>query len=184
MRITTEQNDIARVLFSEEQIARRVKELGAQLMEQYAGKEPLMVCILKGASFFYTDLCRAMHCNVFMDFIAISSYGAGSKSTGVVRISKDLDTNITGRHVVIVEDIIDSGLTLQYLTELLSSRKPASIQTACLLDKRERRGGAAHTGITGFVIPDEFVVGYGLDYAGYYRNLPYIGVLKAEVYTD
>ena len=135
MRITTPENDIQRVLFTREQIEARVRELGAELAEEYRGKQPLMVCILKGASVFYTDLCRAMDCRVFMDFIAVSSYGVSSKSTGVVRIIKDLDSNITGRHVVIVEDIIDSGLTLQYLKELFASRKPASMKTVCLLDK-------------------------------------------------
>ena len=119
-----------------------------------------------------------------MDFIAVSSYGAGSQSSGVVRIVKDLGKNITDRHVIIVEDIIDSGLTLKYLTDLFSSRKPASIRTVCLLDKADRRQCAIKTDYCGFVIPDEFVVGYGLDYADYYRNLPYIGVLKPEVYQD
>ena len=169
MRITNEQNDIQSVLFSEEQIRGRVAELGAQLTAEYA----LVVCILKGASFFYTDLCRMMKCHLFMDFIAVSSYGAGAQSSGVVRIIKDLDTSITGRHVVIVEDIIDSGLTL----------KPASIKTVCLLDKHERHDAHIAADLCGFRIPDEFVVGYGLDYAGYYRNLPYIGVLKREVYA-
>lgn len=181
MRITTPENDIQSVLFTREQIEARVRELGAALAEEYRGKQPLMVCILKGASVFYTDLCRAMDCGVFMDFIAVSSYGASSKSTGVVRIIKDLDSNITGRHVVIVEDIIDSGLTLQYLKELFASRKPASMKTVCLLDKPCHGGGIGADAV-GFDIPDEFVVGYGLDYAGHYRNLPYIGVLKREVY--
>lgn len=183
MRITNEQNDIQSVLFSEEQIRGRVAELGAQLTAEYAGKNPLVVCILKGASFFYTDLCRMMKCHLFMDFIAVSSCGAGAQSSGVVRIIKDLDTSITGRHVVIVEDIIDSGLTLKHLRELLSSRKPASIKTVCLLDKHERHDAHIAADLCGFRIPDEFVVGYGLDYAGYYRNLPYIGVLKREVYA-
>lgn len=181
MRITTPENDIQRVLFTREQIEARVRELGAELAEEYRGKQPLMVCILKGASVFYADLCRAMDCHLFMDFIAVSSYGASSKSTGVVRIIKDLDSNITGRHVVIVEDIIDSGLTLRYLEELFASRKPASMKTVCLLDK-PRHGSGSGADAVGFDIPDEFVVGYGLDYAGHYRNLPYIGVLKKEVY--
>jgi len=183
MKITNAQNDILSVLFTEEQIAQRVKEIGAALTEEYKDKDPLMVCILKGASFFYADLCRSMDCPVFMDFIAVSSYGASSKTTGVVRIIKDLDTSITGRHVIIVEDIIDSGLTLKHLKELLSSRRPASIRTICLLDKTERHGDDIGADIVGYDIPDEFVVGYGLDYASHYRNLPYIGILKPEVYA-
>lgn len=182
MRITTAANDIQSVLMSKEQIAQRVEEIGKLLTEEYKDKNPLMVCILKGSSIFYADLCRAMDCNIFIDFVALSSYGASSKSTGVVRILKDLDTNIADRHVIVVEDIIDSGLTLKHLKELLGSRKPASIKTVCLLDKTARHGSDIGADIVGFDIPDEFVVGYGLDYAGHYRNLPYIGILKPEVY--
>ncbi len=184
MKITNATNDIASVLYTEEQIKARVEELAAELTREYAGKDPIIVCILKGASFFYIDLCRAMNCHVFMDFIAVSSYGAGAQSSGVVRIIKDLGKNITDRDVIIVEDIIDSGLTLKYLVDLFASRKPRSIKTVCLLDKADRRQCNVDINYCGFIIPDEFVVGYGLDYADHYRNLPYIGVLKPEVYQD
>jgi len=142
----------------------------------------VLVCVLKGASFFYIDLCRCMNCAIDMDFIAVSSYGASAQSTGVVRLIKDLDNNITGRHVVIVEDIIDSGLTMQYLRQLFGARNPASITTISFLDKASRHPESYKTDMCGFEIPDEFVVGYGLDYANYYRNLPYIGILKPECY--
>lgn len=182
MKITNEQNDIEYVLFSEEQIKARVAELGAQLTEEYKDKAPVMACILKGASVFYTDLCRQMKCPIHMDFISVSSYGVEARSSGVVRLVKDLDNNITGRDVIIVEDIIDSGLTLKYLRELFSSRKPASIKTVCLLDKYEAHPAEIGTEYKGFDIENQFVVGYGLDYADNYRNLPYIGVLKEECY--
>ena len=182
MRITTPENDIDYILHSEEAIRDRIREMGAQLTEEYRDKDPLVICILKGASFFYTDLCRAMKCHIKLDFLAVSSYGAAASSSGIVRLIKDLDTSIEGRHVIIVEDIIDSGLTLKHLRELLSSRNPASIRTVCLLDKHECHPDSIRTDMCGFTIPDRFVVGYGLDYAGCYRNLPYIGVLKPEVY--
>ena len=177
MLIRTPEQDISRVLFTEKTIAARVEQLGAELTEKLGKHRPVLVCVLKGASFFYIDLCRSMNCNIDMDFIAVSSYGAGAKSTGVVRLIKDLDNNITGRHVVIVEDIIDSGLTMQYLKQLFSARNPASF-----LDKTARHDPSLKTDYCGFEIPDEFVVGYGLDYANYYRNLPYIGILKPECY--
>ena len=173
---------VGEVLLSEEQILARISELGAQLTGDYAGRSPLLVCVLKGASFFYIDLCRCMNCAIDMDFIAVSSYGASAQSTGVVRLIKDLDNNITGRHVVIVEDIIDSGLTMQYLRQLFGARNPASITTISFLDKASRHPESYKTDMCGFEIPDEFVVGYGLDYANYYRNLPYIGILKPECY--
>lgn len=182
MKITTPENDIERILYTAEQIAARVAELGAQLTEEYKDKKPVVVCILKGATFFYVDLCRQLKCNIDMDFIDVSSYGENSRSTGVVKLIKDLDNDITDRHVLIVEDIIDSGLTLKHLRKLLSSRQPASIKTCCLLDKVEAHPTEQATEYRGFVIGNEFVVGYGLDYAEYYRNLPYIGVLKPEVY--
>ncbi len=182
MRITNEQNDIESVLFSEKKISARVEELGAELTKLYKDKAPIMVCILKGASFFYTDLCRQIKCPIHMDFISVSSYGADSQSSGVVRLIKDLDNNITDRDVVIVEDIIDSGLTLRYLKELFRSRKPKSIRTVCLLDKVECHPADIGTDLKGFDIGNQFVVGYGLDYADNYRNLPYIGVLKPECY--
>lgn len=182
MRITTAEQDIDRVLFTEKQIAARVEALGMELTAEYREKKPVMVCVLKGASFFYIDLCRQMDCRIDMDFISVSSYGVSSKSSGVVRLVKDLDTDITGRHVVLVEDIIDSGLTLSYLREFFGARRPASIRTISFLDKVARHPTHLKTDYCGFEIPDEFVVGYGLDYANYYRNLPYIGVLKPEVY--
>ena len=182
MLIRTPEQDISRVLFTEKTIAARVEQLGAELTEKLGGKRPVLVCVLKGASFIYIDLCRSMNCNIDMDFIAVSSYGAGAKSTGVVRLIKDLDNNITGRHVVIVEDIIDSGLTMQYLKQLFSARNPASVTTISFLDKTARHDPSLKTDYCGFEIPDEFVVGYGLDYANYYRNLPYIGILKPECY--
>ncbi len=184
MRITTPANDISEILFTEKQIAARVEALGIALTREYNDKKPVMVCVLKGASFFFIDLIRQMECAIDMDFISVSSYGAGSKSSGVVRLIKDLDTEITGRHVVLVEDIIDSGLTLSYLKEFFGARKPASIKTISFLDKTARHPSELKTDWCGFEIPDEFVVGYGLDYANYYRNLPYIGILKPEVYRD
>lgn len=182
MKITTPENDISQVLFTEKQIAARVEALGMELTAEYADKKPVMICVLKGASFFYIDLCRQMQCNIDMDFISVSSYGLSSKSSGVVRLVKDLDIDITGRHIVLVEDIIDSGLTLSYLREFFGSRKPASIKTISFLDKVARHPSNLKTDYCGFEIPDEFVVGYGLDYANYYRNLPYIGIIKPEVY--
>ena len=141
-----------------------------------------MVCVLKGASFFYADLCRQIKCRIFMDFMAVSSYENESKTTGVVRIIKDLDKNITDRHVVIVDDIIDSGLTLKYLKDLLSARKPASIKTISLIEKQLGLKDRIVPDYNGFTMGDHFVVGYGLDYSDYYRNLPYIGILKPETY--
>lgn len=178
------ENDIDYVLLSETQIRSRVQELGMQLTRDYKDKNPLLVCVLKGAVNFYSDLCRNIADYMEMDFMAISSYGNEMKQSGIVRINKDLDKSITGRHVIIVEDIMDSGLTLNYMTSVLKTRDPASLKIVCLLDKPERRECAITPDYVGFVIPNEFVVGYGLDYAGTYRNLPYIGVLKPEVYTD
>lgn len=182
MKFTNEKYDIERELFSEEMIQNRVKALGEQITNDYKGLDPIVVCVLKGASFFYTDLCRQIKTDIFMDFIAVSSYGTNAKTTGVVRLIKDLDQNITGRHVLLVEDIIDSGLTLSYLKEFFGSRKPASYKTVCLLDKIGRNKEIYEVDYTGFMMPNAFVVGYGLDYADHYRNLPYIGVLKPEVY--
>ncbi len=184
MRITNPANDISQVLFTEKQIAARVEALGMELTKEYKDKKPVMVCVLKGASFFFIDLIRQMDCMIDMDFISVSSYGAGSKSSGVVKLIKDLDMDITGRYVVLVEDIIDSGLTLSYLKEFFGARKPASIRTISFLDKVARHPSHMKTDYCGFEIPDEFVVGYGLDYANYYRNLPYIGILKPEVYEE
>ena len=178
------EKDIDRVLLSEEQLKKRVAELGAQLSEDYRDKNPTMVCILKGAIMFYTDLVRSMPIPLAMDFMAVSSYGNKTKSSGEVEIRKDLSTSIENKHVIIVEDIVDSGFTLSYLTRMLASRGAASIKLATLLDKPSRRapGITLKSDYSGFEVGDEFVVGYGLDYAEYYRNLPYIGVLKPEVY--
>ncbi len=184
MKITNEQNDIERILFTEEQIKNRIAQLGDQITAEYKDKFPVVVCILKGASFFYTDLCRAIKTDIYMDFISVSSYGEDAVSSGVVRIIKDLNTNIVGRDVILVEDIIDSGLTLSYLKDLFGSRRPASFKTVCLLEKIGRRETDYKVDYLGFRIPNEFVVGYGLDYADHYRNLPYIGILKKECYID
>ena len=173
---------ISKVLVSEEQLRARIAEMGAQLSEDYEGKNVILVCILKGAVHFFSDLSRAMTCHMEMDFMSISSYGNGRKTSGIVRIAKDMDTDITGRHVLIVEDIMDSGLTLSYMTRLLATRQPASLRVCCLLDKPERRECAITPDYCGFTIPNKFVVGYGLDYKGYYRNLPYVGVLSPRVY--
>ena len=178
------EKDIARVLLTEEQIHTRVQELGRQIAWDYRGKNPAMVCILKGAVMFYTDLLRAMPIQLSMDFMAVSSYGKRTKSSGEVEIRKDLSTSIENRHVIIVEDIIDSGFTLTYLTRMLGARGAASIKLCTLLDKPSRRapGITLKSDYAGFEIGDDFVVGYGLDYDEAYRNLPYIGVLKSEVY--
>ena len=176
--------DIARVLLSQEEIQNRVQEMGRQIAWDYRGKNPAMVCILKGAIMFYTDLLRAMPIQLSMDFMAVSSYGKRTKSSGEVEIRKDLSTSIENRHVIIVEDIIDSGFTLTYLTRMLSARGAASIKLCTLLDKPSRSapGITLKSDYAGFEIGDDFVVGYGLDYDEAYRNLPYIGVLKPEVY--
>ena len=180
------EKDIAQVLLSEEQLRNRIREMGAQISEDYRDKNPTMVCILKGAIMFYTDLLRAMPIPVAMDFMAVSSYGKSTKSSGEVEIRKDLSTSIEGKHVIIVEDIVDSGFTLTYLTKMLQSRGAASIKLCTLLDKPSRRapGITLKADYSGFEVGNEFVVGYGLDYAEMYRNLPYIGVLKPEVYEN
>ncbi|CZQ93222.1 hypoxanthine phosphoribosyl transferase [Trichococcus palustris] len=174
--------DIKEVLYSEEYIKEVVKGLGSQLTEAYEGKNPLVICVLKGAVMFMTDLTRAMACDLELDFMDVSSYGAGMESSGEVKILKDLDTSVEGRHLVIVEDIIDTGRTLNSLIELFKYRKAASIQIVTLLDKKERRVVDLQADYIGVNVPDEFVVGYGLDFNEKYRNLPYIGVLKKEVY--
>ena len=178
------ENDIARILYSQETLQNRIQEMGRQIAWDYRGKNPVMVCILKGAIMFYTDLLRAMPIQLSMDFMAVSSYGKRTKSSGEVEIRKDLSNSIENRHVIIVEDIIDSGFTLTYLTRMLAARGASSIKICTLLDKPSRRapGITLKSDYSGFEVPDEFVVGYGLDYAEAYRNLPYIGVLKSEVY--
>ena len=176
--------DIAKILISEDKIAQKVKELGEQITRDYAGEEFIAICILKGSVVFFADLTRQMDTFMTMDFMSISSYGNSRKSSGVVQIRKDLDHNISDEHVLVVEDIMDSGQTLAYLKELLEARGPKSIKICSLLDKPSRRVANIQPDYCGFVIPDEFVVGYGLDYAERYRNLKYIGVLKPSIYEN
>lgn len=174
--------DVERVMLTGEQIAGRVKALAAQLDKLYEGRRPVVVCILKGSVMFFADLIREMKTPMQIDFMAVSSYGKGSISSGKLQVKKDLTVNIGGKDVLIVEDIIDSGNTLYELKKMLNSRSPASVNIVTLLDKPERREVPMEPEYKGFVIEDEFVVGYGLDYAEDYRNLPYIGVLKRSVY--
>ena len=175
--------DIKSILISEEEIAKRVKELGKQLAEDYKGKELLVVGILKGCMLFLSDLVRTIDLPLTLDFMVVSSYGATTKSSGVVRIVKDLEREIEGKDVLIVEDIVDTGLTLSYLVENFKARNPKSVKVCSLLDKPDRRKAQVDIQYVGFKIPDEFVVGYGLDYGENYRNLPFVCVLKPEVYT-
>lgn len=175
-------NDIQKVLLTEEMLADKVAELGAQITRDYADKEIFAIGILRGAVVFMADLIRAIDRPVQIDFMAVSSYGMQTDSSGIVRILKDLDSPIEGKHVLIIEDIIDSGQTLSYLIKNLSERKPASIQLCTLMNKPERRKVDLPVKYVGFEIPNEFVVGYGLDYAERYRNLPYLGILKHSVY--
>lgn len=176
-------HDIKEILISQEALDARVRELGQEISEKYKGKELLMIGVLKGANVFMSDLMRAVSVPIQIDFIAASSYGSSTESSGVVRIVKDLDYSIEGKHVMIVEDIIDTGLTLKYLYDNFSARKPASLSIISLLDKPERRKADIKVDYTGFVIPDEFIVGYGIDYAEKYRNLPFVATLKPEVYS-
>src|SRR2546421_7949576 len=166
------------VLLPEQQIRARIKELGAQITRDYAGLNPLLIGVLKGACFFLSDLLRAIDTRLSIEFMAISSYGSSTRTSGEVRIMKDLDVPIEGRHILVVEDIVDTGLTLSYLLANLQSRGAASVKLVALLDKYERREKNVAIDYLGFKIPDKFVVGYGLDFAERYRNLPFIGVLK------
>ena len=174
--------DLKEVMITPEQLSQRIAELAAQIDADYAERELLLVGVLKGAVMVMADLARAMHLPVEMDWMAISSYGSGTKSSGVVRILKDLDTDITGRHVLVVEDIVDSGLTLSWLLGNLRSRGPASVRVCALLRKPGSARMEVEVAYTGFEIDDAFVVGYGLDYAQHYRNLPFIGTLAEHVY--
>lgn len=176
--------DLSRILVTREEIAEAVARLGKQITEDYRGKELMLVGILKGAVVFFSDLVREIDLPLKMEFMAVSSYGAATKTTGVVNLVKDIKVDITGMHVLIVEDIVDSGMTLSYLSKYLSTRGAASIKIATLLDKPERRRVDLKADYHCFTIPDEFVVGYGLDYAEKYRNLPDIGVLDPKVYAD
>lgn len=176
--------DIERIIYSEDDIRDIVSRMGAEITRDYVGKNPLVVCVLRGAVIFTADLLRAITCPLEVDFMAVSSYGDGIKSKGVVRIVKDLDTRIEGRDVLIAEDILDSGLTLSYLMCMFESRHAASVRVATFLVKDiEGKAPAVVPTYVGAHVPDSFIVGYGLDYAERYRNLPYIGVLKPEVYT-
>ncbi len=173
-------SDKISIMFSEEEVSGRIRELGEKISKDYAGKEVLLVCVLKGAAFFACELAKRISLPVQMEFMRCSSYGNETESSGVVKIIQDLDQPIRGKNVIIVEDIIDTGRTLGYLVELLRKRDPESVALCTLLDKPERRVTDVKAEYTGFQIPDEFVVGYGLDYAQKYRNLPFIGIIKPE----
>ncbi|MGO4270467.1 hypoxanthine phosphoribosyltransferase [Paenibacillus sp. TAF58] len=177
-------SDIQEVLYSEEQIQGKIKELGEKLSVDYEGKNPLVICVLKGAFIFMADLVKQIRVPLELDFMAVSSYGQSTKSSGVVKIIKDLDVPVEGRHILIVEDIIDSGLTLSYLIDVLERRNAKTISVVALFNKPARRTVDLEPEYAGYVLPDEFVVGYGLDYAEKYRNLPFIGILKPEIYSS
>ena len=172
------------VLISKEEVENRIQEIADEISAKYAGKVVHLVGVLKGSVFFMCELAKRLSIPVTMDFMSVSSYGNGTKSSGIVKLIKDLDETIEGRDVILVEDIMDSGRTLSYLVNLMKERKPASFMIVTLLDKPERRECAITPDYYGFVVPNEFVVGYGLDYAGTYRNLPFVGVLKDEVHAD
>ena len=167
-------------MLTEEEVDKRIKEIGEQISKDYAVKKIHLICVLKGGVFFMCELAKRISVPVSMDFMSISSYGNSTESSGIIKIIKDLDESITGEEVLVVEDIVDSGRTLNYLLEMLKDRKPASLRLCTLLDKPERRVVEVNVDYTGFQIPDEFVVGYGLDYAQKYRNLPYIGVVEQD----
>jgi hypoxanthine phosphoribosyltransferase len=176
--------DISHVILSENDVQQRVRELGAQISADYGDQPVLLIAVLRGAAIFVADLARTISSPVELDFMAVSSYGSSTKSSGVVRILKDLDETIEGRNVLVCEDILDTGLTLKYLLKNLASRKPQSLEVVALLSKEGKQRVPISCRYVGFDVPDEFVVGYGLDYAERYRNLPYVGVLKPEIYTD
>ncbi len=175
--------DMAKILFDEITLQNRVEQLAAEISRDYAGNNPVIVCILKGGVIFMTDLIKKMTIPLEIDFLSLSSYGDSTKSSGVVRIKKDIDCDILNRHVIIIEDIIDSGLTLNYINEYFKQHKPASVKICALLDKPEAHKTEIKIDYVGFEVGNEFVVGYGLDYAQKYRNLPYIGILKEEIYN-
>ena len=175
--------DVERIFVDEAELRKRIGEIGDQITADYAGREPVFVGVLKGCFIFMADLVRACKLKCDIDFMVVSSYGGGTKSTGAVEIVKDLSQDIEGRDVIIVEDILDSGNTLHYLKAYMNARKPASIRIVTLLDKPDRRTADIAADYIGFTIPDAFVVGYGLDYDQQYRNLPYIGLLKKEIYS-
>ena len=177
------EKDIDRIFFSANELQEKVKELGAQITRDYEGKDPLFVGVLKGSFVFMADLMRAVDLYCDIDFMAVSSYGSGTTTTGAVKINKDLTYNVEGRHIILIEDILDSGVTLSYLKKYIEARKPASVSICTLLDKPARRKADINADYVGFECPDAFIVGYGLDYAERYRNLPCIGVLKPEIYA-
>lgn len=177
-------DDIEKVIITEKEIEEKCAEIGKTLTTEYEGKFPLLIGVLKGATPFMADLCRQIDTHVELDFMDVSSYGSGMRSSGEVKIVKDLDSKVEGRDLIIVEDIIDSGLTLSYLVDLFRYRKAKSVKIVTLLDKPEGRTIDLHVDIVGFKVPNEFVVGYGLDYNERYRNLPYIGILKSSVYSN
>ena len=174
--------DVEQILYPEEELRQRVKELGCQITADYSGREPLLISVLRGSYIFMADLTRAINLPISVDFMSVSSYGSGSVSSGQVEIKKDLSDSIEGRDLIVVEDILDSGNTLYYLLDVLRARKPASIRLCTLMDKPGRRIKPIRADYVGFTIPDAFIVGYGLDYAEKYRNLPYVGVLRSSVY--
>ena len=174
--------DILKVLYTEEEIAARVRELGAEMAPKFQDKRPIFISVLRGAFIFMADIVRACQVPCDVEFIAVSSYGDATASSGVVKITHDIQQDISGRHLVVIEDILDSGNTLAFLRQYFLTKGAASVKICTLLDKPSRRTKAIHADYVGFEVPDEFVVGYGLDYAQKYRNLPYIGVLKPEVY--
>lgn len=176
------EQDIQRVLFTQERLKSRVAEIAREIERDYEGREIMLISVLRGSFIFMADLFREIQLPCTLDFMSVSSYGTGTSSSGQVQITKDLSEDITGRHILVVEDILDSGNTLNYLLRILENRHPASIRLCALLDKPERRVKPVELHYRGFTVPDDFVVGYGLDYAEKYRNLPYIGVLKPEVY--
>ncbi len=176
-------NDIEEILYNEEQIQAKIKELANRISEDFADRNPLVICVLKGALIFMADLVKRLDMPLEIDFMAVSSYGQSTKSSGVVKIIKDLDVPVEGRDVLIVEDIMDSGLTLSYLIDVLERRNALSVSIVTLFDKPGKRTVDMEADYKGFILPDSFVVGYGLDYAEKYRNLPYVGILKPAVYS-
>ncbi len=174
--------DMSKILFDEETIQKRIKELGKEITKDYEGKKPVIICILRGAVIFMTDLVRAIDLPVEIDFFSISSYGNSTKSSGIVKIRKDIDTDISGRDVIVVEDIVDSGLSLEYIYEYLKHHNVKSAKVCVLLDKPKAHKVDIKIDYRGFDVGNEFVVGYGLDYGEIYRNIPYIGILKEEIY--
>lgn len=175
-------NDIKEVLYSEDELRDKIRQMGAKISKDYSGKELILIGVLKGSVIFMSDLLKEITIPCKMDFMAVSSYGSSTETSGVVRILKDLDFEIQGKDVLIVEDIIDSGVTLKYLMKYLSARKPSSLEVICLLNKPDRRKVNIDVKYLGYDVPDHFLVGYGLDFAEKYRNLPFVGILKEEIY--